>query len=336
VISGESAERIQRLATQVGATAVVVSDHDRELLSIGAASRTVACRSIRKSLLGALYGRHVIDGAIDLDATLADLGIDDRVPPPLTDAERAARVRDLLTCRSGVYHRANHQPRYVALPPRGTHRPGTRFCYSNWDFNALGTILERRIGRSLFDEFADTIAAPSGMRDFDRAEQQYATEPWSEHRTYVFRVSTRDLARFGQLYLRASPPSASPPSGSQHCIPREWVQLSTRAHTSTGSGPDYGYLWWIANGGRLFAGTSVPSGSFAAYGTGGQFLLVIPALSRVVALLADPSRPGGTNRAAHRLKLAELIHHATEGRVALVPGPDPVGRGGGVLASGPY
>lgn len=330
MISDESAERVRRLAGQVGATAVVVRDHDRELLSVGAASLTVACRSIRKPLLGALYGRYVADGAIDLDATLADLGIDDHVPPPLTGAEREARVRDLLTCRSGVYHPANHQPESVPLPSRGAYRPGTSFFYNNWDFNALGTILERHIGRSLFDEFADTIAGPAHMRDFDRAEQRYEAGHRSGHRTYVFRVSARDLARFGQLYLPGSQPHGQP------LIPPEWVRLSTRAHTSTGLGPDYGYLWWIANGGRLFAGTNTPAGSFAAYGTGGQFLLVIPALDRVVALLADPARPDGTNRAAHRLKLAELVHHATEGNVALVPGPDPIGPGGVVLASGPY
>jgi CubicO group peptidase (beta-lactamase class C family) len=312
------AGELAALAAQVGATAVVVCDHEQELMSVGDPAVTVPCRSIRKSLLGALFGRHVIEGALDLDATLADLGVDDCVPPPLTADERAARLRDLLTCRSGVYHPANHQPENVMLPPRGTHRPGTRFVYNNWDFNALGTILERRIGRSLFDEFADAIARPSGMRDFDRGQQGYAAGPWSEHRTYVFRLSTRDLARFGQLYLRKG----------ENVIPREWVTASTRAHTRTGPGPDYGYLWWVANRGRLFAGTSVPAGSFAAYGAGSQFLLVMPALDRVVALLADPARPGGTNRDLHRPRLARLVHHATKGAVPLAPGP--------AAESGPY
>jgi CubicO group peptidase (beta-lactamase class C family) len=136
----KSAILVRELAGQVGATAVVVNDSDSELLSVGEPSATMHCRSIRKPLIGALFGRPVIDGAIDLDATLADLAIDDNVPPPLTSSERAARVRDLLTCRSGVYHPSNHQTRSVTLPPRGTHQPGTHFLYNNWDFNALGTI----------------------------------------------------------------------------------------------------------------------------------------------------------------------------------------------------
>jgi len=181
----------------------------------------------------------------------------------------------------------------------------------------------------MFEDFADTIATPSGMQDFDPSRQHYDIEPWSEHRTYAFHFSTRDLARFGQLYLR----------GGQHdgstIIPPEWVMASTRAHTKTGHGPSYGYLWWIAHHGQLFAGTAVPDGSFAAYGTGSQFLLVIPALDRVIALLADPKRSGGTDRAALRPKLAELVHYATEGAVTLTPDQNPTDSAG-IRACGPY
>jgi CubicO group peptidase (beta-lactamase class C family) len=315
---------VLELASQVGATAVVVLDRHRELLSVGDPSAAVDCRSIRKSLLGALFGRHVMAGTIDLDATLTELGIDDSVPLPLTSAERSARVRDLLTCRSGIYHPSNQQgpEARAALPARGTHRPGTHFLYNNWDFNTLGTILERRIGRSLFDEFADTIAGPAALRDFDPSQQQYLTEPWSEHRTYSFRISARDLARFGQLYLCGGQ------TDGRTVIPLEWVTASTRAHTQTGVGPAYGYLWWIADRRSLFAGLDMPAGSFAAYGTGSQFLLVIPALDRVIALLADPSRPGAADRTAHLPRLAELVHHATGGAITLVPGRN--------LTSGPY
>ena len=216
------------------------------------------------------------------------------------------------------------------MPPRGTHQPGTHFLYNNWDFNALGTILERHTSKGMFNDFADTIATPSGMQDFDRSQQHYDIEPWSEHRTYAFHFSTRDLARFGQLYLRGGQ------HGGSTIIPPEWVIASTRAHTKTDNGPSYGYLWWIAHNGQLFAGTAVPDGSFAAYGTGSQFLLVIPALDRVIALLADLRRSGGTDRAAHRPKLAELVHYATQGAVMLTPDRDPTNPTGTTPACGPY
>ncbi len=136
----------------------------------------------------------------------------------------------------------------------------------------------------MFDEFAESIAGPSGMRDFDRTQQRYATQPWSEHRTYAFHISARDLARFGQLYLNGGQ------WRGRSILPREWVAASTRAHTETGRGPAYGYLWWVAAAGQLFAGTAVPGGSFAAYGFGSQFLLVLPGLDRVASLRFSPTR----------------------------------------------
>jgi hypothetical protein len=39
----------------------------------------------------------------------------------------------------------------------------------------------------------------------------------------------------------------------------------------------------------LFEGTTMPAGSFAAYGTRSQFLVVMPTLDQVIALLADPA-----------------------------------------------
>ncbi len=95
----------------------------------------VHCRSIRKIQLGALVDRHVSDGSIGLDAALAGLGIDD---------SEAARL---------------------ALRPRGSHAPGTYFLHNDWDFNALGAIVEQAAGRSMSDEFAEVVAGPAGMRD---------------------------------------------------------------------------------------------------------------------------------------------------------------------------
>jgi CubicO group peptidase (beta-lactamase class C family) len=307
---------IEELTLEIGTDAVVVCDHDRELLSLGKASTSVHCQSIRSPLLGALIGHHVAEGTINLDATLAELGIDDSVPPSLTSGERAARVRDLLSCRSGVYHPSNHQGRAAraVLPPRGTRRPGVFFLYNTWDFNALGTIFERAAGRSMFDEFAEMIAGPSGMRDYDPAEQHYAAQAWSEHRSYGFHISARDLARFGQLYLNGGR------HGRHSVIPPGWVATSTRAHTVTGLGPAYGYLWWVERQGNLLTRTTVPAGSFAAYAAGGHCLLVMPAVDRVITLLADRARPGGTERAAHHPALTRLIHYATRSRISLTSG----------------
>ena len=62
---------------------------------------------MRTSLLSALVGVHVDQGNLDLNATLADLNVDD--DPPLTEEEKGARVVDLLAYRSGVYHPAAYE-----------------------------------------------------------------------------------------------------------------------------------------------------------------------------------------------------------------------------------
>lgn len=72
--------------------------------------------SARKSVLPMMYGRYMANGTIDLDRTLADLGIDD--VGGLLPIERQARLRDLLAARSGVYHAAaNGGDDAAAAPP---------------------------------------------------------------------------------------------------------------------------------------------------------------------------------------------------------------------------
>ena len=132
---------------------------------------------------------------IDLDATLASLGIDDR--GGLTDAERQARVRDLLTARSGVFHpAANEGDDLSRAPARGSQRPGKYFLYNNWDFNALGTIFEQSTRRSIFDAFQRDIAAPIGLEEFRREDHRRGEDSTkSIHLAYHFRLSVRDMAR---------------------------------------------------------------------------------------------------------------------------------------------
>src|SRR5262249_18504682 len=151
----------------------------------------------------ALYGIAVKDGRVRLDKSLAELGIDD-LAPALTPAEKRATIRDLLQARSGVYHPAALETPDMALsrPPRGSHPPGSHWYYNNWDFNALGTIFEQETGTKIFEAFEARIADPLQMEDFRVSDGCYQRGPESQHPGYPLRMSARDLARFGLLYLR--------------------------------------------------------------------------------------------------------------------------------------
>ena len=96
----------------------MVVHNGRVVAAWGDVARTVNVWSVNVSLLSALYGIGVAEGRIDLNRTLADLGIHDN-EPRLTVAEREATIRDLLMSRSGIYHGAISQGsrRVAARPP---------------------------------------------------------------------------------------------------------------------------------------------------------------------------------------------------------------------------
>ncbi|MEJ2204151.1 MAG: serine hydrolase [Gemmatimonadota bacterium] len=132
--------------------------------SWGEVGRRFMCHSVRKSFLSALYGIYWDRGEIQLNKTLAELGIDDW-PDPLLDRERQARILDLLKARSGVFHPAAYAGRTDSRP-RGSEGPGQYFAYNNWDFNTSAYILMQETGADVFEAFDEYFARPIGMEDW--------------------------------------------------------------------------------------------------------------------------------------------------------------------------
>jgi CubicO group peptidase (beta-lactamase class C family) len=271
----------QRYADSIGSTAVMIVQDGIVIAQWGDVARRSNVFSVRKSLMSALIGIAVARQQLDTGATLARLGIDDTMP--LTNAERSARVVDLLTARSGVYHEAAYEtPGMVAQrPQRGSHRPGAFFYYNNWDFNALGTIYEQAVGRSAFEAFVDDIARPLGMEDLRLEDMRYFREPKSRHPAYIFGMSARDLARFGLLYLNEGT------WNDRTIVPRSWVRWSTSALADQGLLGGYGALWWVATD-PSDPVIQVPVGTFSARGTGEQNLFVFPPYRLVIVHRGDP------------------------------------------------
>lgn len=297
-------QQVQDYAQEIASFAGLVVVHGYVLASWGQTSHTVRCRSVRKGLLNSLYGIHVAAGDIRLEWTLAELGIDD-IPPSLTEQEKQATIADLLTSRSGVYHDSNYQhAKYrKRQPQRGSHEHGTFWYYNNWDFNALGTIYEQCTQTRIFEEFEQRIARPLGMQDYRIDEQRYLLQEYSQHPSYAFQISARDLARYGLLYLRQGS------WGEQSILSREWIEESTKPLAQTQAGPGFGYLWWTCSQGRLFLDIPLPEGSYASYGNGGHYVLVIPEMDMVVAHIADPN--GHILTREQRRQLLQLILSAS-------------------------
>jgi CubicO group peptidase (beta-lactamase class C family) len=316
--SSDKLEAIRGFADSVRAGAVMAIYRGSVLVAWGDVTRDFEAHSVRKSLLSALYGTAVAEGKIDLDRTLAALGIDDT--PGLTDVEKSARIRDLIAARSGVFLPAAYgadQDR--DRPARGSHPPGTHWFYNNWDFNVAGVIFERLTGEQLYEAFARRIARPIGMEDYATTDGFLVREPGrSRHPAHTFRMSTRDLARFGQLYLQQGR------WDGRQVVRREWVRESTRPHSEIGPGAGYGYMWWT------YAAGSLPEryprlrrhALYQARGTGGQAIFVIPGAELVVVVRGDTDH--GRNVAGPSVwAIAEGILAAREGtpvaRAALGP-----------------
>lgn len=280
-------------------TGLLVVAGGRVLLEYGDVVELSYLASVRKSVLAMLYGNYVAGGQVRLDKTLAEIGITDH--GGLSPQELEATVADLLAARSGVYHPASNSGDNLAdAPPRGSQKHGEYFLYSNWDFNALGTIFEKETGRNIYDALESDLARPVGMQDFKReAQVKSGNLEVSIHPAYHIWLSTRDMARLGYLMLREGN------WAGRQVVPREWVKRITAPATRL---PDmnppamregrvgYGYLWWIFDGPW---GQGPFEGAYTGMGAGGQYITVLPKLDLVVA---------------HKTNLAKTQRKAVAGR----------------------
>ncbi len=234
--------------------------------------------SSRKSLMSMLYGKYVANGTIKLDTTLGELGIDD--DQGLLPIEKTATIRHVLMASSGVYHPAGSPGGSENGPKRGSVKPGENFLYNNWDFNVAGAIFQQLTGKSVHQAFADDLAGPLQMEDFDLSRQRMMgyVPRRSKYLGYHFFLSGRDMARLGLCMVNGGK------WNGKEVVPAAWVKESTQIHVPGSKiagdhSEGYGYLWWIPTESR-----KGPEwvGSYAAQGNYGQFIIGLPALDMVV------------------------------------------------------
>lgn len=316
--AGYSAARLdaaRRYADSVRSGAVIVIYRGNVLAAWGDVSRPLELHSVRKSIVSALFGIAAADRKIDTSLTLADLGIDDR--EPLTSREKSARIADLLAARSGVYLPAAYaaSDQDSTRPGRGSHAPGTNFFYNNWDFNVLGVIHERLTGADLYESFRRRLAEPLGMEDYAPGDGFRVYEPSrSIHPAHTLRLSARDLARFGQLYLQNGR------WNGRQLIPAEWIATSTTTRSEFGAGRGYAWLWWTYAKGYLGPRYPVLNqlSMYAGTGTGGQHVLVIPETEMVIVHRGDTDH--GREIAGRDVwRIAEMVVSAKDGSPASRP-----------------
>ena len=284
----------------------------------GDVDRRFMCHSVRKSFLSALYGIYWDRGAIELNKTLADLGLDDE-PDPLLPIEKQARILDLLKARSGVFHPAAYAGR-TDSQPRGSQGPGRYFAYNNWDFNTLAAILKQETGAEVFTAFDQFFGQPLRMQDWRVSDGYYHYErDKSQFPAYPFRMSARDAARFGLLFAREGV------WGDQRILSRQWVRRSSALYSIDNDVMGYGFMWWIFREPRFER-----YGAYAAFGVGNQMIAVLPDIDLVIVNRANTYDDQFTPGEALRELIAQVLEARTTAPLAepdLVPleaaAPDP-------------
>lgn len=257
--SSKKIKKLQQHLEKTGSSAMIIMVEGDVIFEWGQTQKKHLIHSIRKAMLNSLYGIAIHDNLIDTTATLKQLKIND-IEPELTTNELKAKISDLLKSRSGVYHNAaaTHKGMLVSKPKRNSFKPNEHYYYNNWDFNVLGAVLEQHTKQSLYKMFKRKIALPLGMNDYkgnyvsiDIEKQnikipdvdgvyQYEKSK-SKYPAYHFRMSARDLALYGQLYL-----NYGKWKGKQ-IISKKWIDESTKPHSIYNKkyGSAYGMLWKV-------------------------------------------------------------------------------------------
>jgi CubicO group peptidase (beta-lactamase class C family) len=266
----------------------------RIIFSYGDIAHASSVASVRKSVLGMLYGANIADGKIDMEKTVKELGLDDK--EPFLPIEAKATLEQLLASRSGIYLPTGNGDQKKLLPPRGSEYPGSHYFYNNWDFDAAGVAFEKLTGKDIYQALHTDLAVPIGMQDYlvSRQKKGYSLE--SLHPGYPMVLSTRDMARLGLLML-----DFGAWNGKQILSDYSVRYLTTlitpfRDMNPTGlrnyAEPErwgYGFLWWVWDA-PMFPGNTwigFMQGAYSAMGTGGQYITVLPARDMVVVHQVD-------------------------------------------------
>ena len=292
-------------------------------------NQPVNIKSASKSVMSALIGIAIDRGYIR--------SVDDPVAYYLPDyfrggdepAKEEITIRHLLTMTSGLrstsfrnYGAWVASRDWVGHVIRGPleRDPGERMRYSTGDTHLLSAVLTEASGMSSRSFAQRYLFDPMGIRvggwDRDPAGYYFGGNNMA--------LSPAGLVEFGKLYLQMGV------HDGRQLLPAEWVMQSMTRHQKDVSynyrNHDYGYLWWQ----NEFAGYD----AWFAWGYGGQYVFVMPALHAVAVFTGNPSQrsPGGNSRIYDVLEggVIPALHHA---RKAVVVGPRKESGGGHVLLS---
>ncbi|MHC5179448.1 MAG: serine hydrolase domain-containing protein [Planctomycetota bacterium] len=264
------------------------------------ADRTTNVKSVGKSIISLLVGIAIEQGNLSgVQQPIGEFFPDyfKRRPNP----EKAAiTIQDLLTMRAGLESTSIHNyGRWVvsdnwiefALDRPLVASPGGEMIYSTGSSHLLSVILTRATGMSTraFAERHLFKPLDIGLGGWDRDPQGYYFGGNN------MALSPSALLRIGTMVMNMGV------YDRKQIVPRAWVAESMQIYTRSHFNPyDYGYGWWQ----QELNGHTVQF----AWGNGGQYILMIPALKTVIAI-ASRSEQNVADSRASRFRFFDFIEN---------------------------
>lgn len=235
-------------------------------------------QSVGRSFTSVLVGIAIDKGYIEgVEQRVVDF-FPERTIADLDPQKEAMTLEDVLTMRSGL-EELEGDPEYQAMQQSEdwvqflldlpvVTPPGTNWKYCSGCSHLLTAIIHETTGINPRDFAEQYLFKPLGILDVawmtDRQGIPYGAGG--------FRLTPRDMAKLGYLYLRKGQWEG------RQIVSSGWVDVSTQRYADVDVDPHfgYGYHWF-----------TVPSmKGFAAVGLGGQIVLVIPESDLVIVTTA--------------------------------------------------
>jgi CubicO group peptidase (beta-lactamase class C family) len=253
-------------------------------------------RSATKSVVGAVVGAAVANGALTLDEpVLPRLGYATVANPDLRKS--AITLRHLLTLQSGLdcddhapgspggENQLYNTPDWirVMVDLKMVASPGTTSHYCTGDTFLAGRMVEKATGSALPDYAQRRLFGPLGIR---RADWTWNHELTNANKQFgMMSMRPRDMLKLGMLYANGGR------WGDKQVLPAAWVKESL-SPLSRVENTDYGYLWW-----RMSLRVTTPDGPrrvylSAAQGNGGQKIYLVPELDLIAVFTGSRYNTG--------------------------------------------
>jgi len=233
--------------------------------------------SLSKSFTSTAIGLLVKDGKIKVDDSVISF-FPDELPAEVSDNLKQMKIKNLLTMNTG--HNEDTTPKmrdgkdswtktFLSLPVE--HAPGSHFLYNTGATYMLGAIVNKVSGQELEKFLGPRLFQPLEIKgyDWEKSPQGLSVAGWG------LRVTTEDIAKFGQLYLQKGK------WNGKEILTEAWVTEASSYQTSSNTGDSdwsqgYGYQFWRCK-----------PGFFRGDGAFGQYCIVMPQHDAVLVVNSE-------------------------------------------------